>query len=45
MFQFNHDFADEICKARSIEESRLLNPALLGFDGWLAKYKAQIPLA
>ena len=45
MFQYNHDFADEFCKARSVEESRALNPALLGFDAWLAKYKAQIPLA
>jgi len=44
MFQFNHDFADDFCKARSVEESRTLNPALLGFDAWLAKYKAQIPL-
>ena len=44
MFQFNHDFADDFCKARSVEESRALNPGLLGFDAWLAKYKAQIPL-
>lgn len=45
MFQFNHDFADEFCKARSIEESRRLNPALLDFDAWLALNKARIPLA
>ena len=45
MFQFNHDFADEFCKARSVEESRRLNPALLDFDAWLAQNKARIPLA
>ena len=37
MFQFNHDFADEFCKARDIDESRRLNPALLDFDAWLAQ--------
>ena len=45
MFQFNHDFADEFCKARDIDESRRLNPALLDFDAWLAQNKARIPLA
>ena len=44
MFQFNHDFSDYFCGARSIEESRRLNPDLQGFDDWLAANAAKIPL-
>ena len=44
MFQFNHDFADEFCAARSVEFSRSLNPALQSFDQWLAANKSRIPL-
>jgi len=36
MFQFNHDFSDDFCAARSVEFSRSVNPALQSFDGWLA---------
>lgn len=45
MFQFQHDFEVEFCAARNVELSRSLNPSLLSFDGWLLKYKNQIPLS
>ncbi|MGE5326446.1 MAG: NmrA/HSCARG family protein [Deltaproteobacteria bacterium] len=44
MFQFKRDFNDYYCGARSVEFSRSLNPELLSFDAWLAKYKNLIPL-
>jgi len=44
MFQFYHDFADAFSAARSLDESRALNPALQSFDAWLAQNKSRIPL-
>jgi uncharacterized protein YbjT (DUF2867 family) len=44
MFQFKRDFNDYYCGARSIEFTRNLNPDLLSYDAWLAKYKDKIPL-
>jgi hypothetical protein len=44
MFQFKHDFEEMYCGARSLAVSRSLNPELLTFAQWLAKYKALIPL-
>lgn len=44
MFQFYQDFEADFCGRRSIEQSRVLNPALLTFDAWLAQNKARIPL-
>jgi len=44
MFQFNHDFSDEFCAARSVEFSRSLNPALQSFDVWLAANAKRIPV-
>ena len=44
MFQFNRDFAEAFCGARSLEVSRSLNPELQTFDQWLARNKARIPL-
>jgi uncharacterized protein YbjT (DUF2867 family) len=44
MFQFNRDFSDAFCAARSVDESRKLNPALESFDAWLRRNKARIPL-
>ena len=44
MFQFNHDFADEFQRARSVEVSRRLNPSLQTFSTWLAQNKQKIPL-
>ena len=43
MFQFNHDFNEDFCAARSIEFSRSLNPALQSFDAWLAVNAQRIP--
>jgi uncharacterized protein YbjT (DUF2867 family) len=45
MFQFNRDFADDFCAARSIEASRALNPELQSFADWLAQNRERIPLA
>ncbi len=44
MFQFNRDFAEVFCNARSVEVSRALNPSLQTFRKWLAENKARIPL-
>jgi uncharacterized protein YbjT (DUF2867 family) len=45
MFQYKADFETEYCGARSLSESRALNPELLTFAAWVAKYKARIPLS
>jgi len=44
MFQFKADFNDYYCGARSIDTSRALNPGLLSFDAWLAKYRDRLPV-
>ncbi len=44
MFQFNHDFEEYFCGARSLDETRTLNPALQTFEGWLAQNGSRIPL-
>jgi len=44
MFQFNHDFEDYFCGARSIDFTKSINPALKSFDVWLNENKAKIPL-
>ena len=44
MFQFTCDFEQDYCDARSISETKKLNPDLLTFDRWLAANKSQIPL-
>jgi uncharacterized protein YbjT (DUF2867 family) len=44
MFQFNRDFADMFCAARSLDLSRKLNPGLKTFSAWLAENKGRIPL-
>ncbi len=44
MFQYFAEFAPEFVAARSLETSRALNPGLLGFKAWLAKYGSRIPL-
>jgi hypothetical protein len=44
MFQFYRDFADEFMAIRQIADVKELNPELLDFDGWLAKYGAKIPV-
>ena len=44
MFQFKRDFESYYCGARSIEESRELNPQLQTFEQWLAMHASEIPL-
>jgi hypothetical protein len=44
MFQFKHDFNEDFCRARSVEFSRSLNPALQSFDTWLAANAKRIPI-
>jgi uncharacterized protein YbjT (DUF2867 family) len=44
MFQFKRDFNDYYVGTRSVEFTRSLNPELLSYDAWLAKYKDKIPL-
>jgi uncharacterized protein YbjT (DUF2867 family) len=44
MFQYNHDFNDEYCAARSVAFSRSLNPELMSFADWLKRYGKRIPI-
>jgi len=44
MFQYYVEFAKEFAGARSLATARSLNPELLSFEAWLAKYGKQIPL-
>ena len=44
MFQFKRDFAEEYIKSRDVGLTRSLNPELMDFKGWLAKYGSKIPI-
>ncbi|HEY1952634.1 MAG TPA: NmrA/HSCARG family protein [Gemmatimonadaceae bacterium] len=44
MFQFNSEFEQDCCDARSISETKSLNPELQTFDRWLTQNKSRIPL-
>ncbi len=44
MFQFERDFNEAYCGARSLDVARMLNPALQTFEAWLARNKSRIPL-
>jgi uncharacterized protein YbjT (DUF2867 family) len=44
MFQYYVEFEKEFAAARSLDTSRSLNPELLSFKAWLAKYGKMIPL-
>jgi uncharacterized protein YbjT (DUF2867 family) len=44
MFQFNHDFEEYYCSARSLDVTRSLNPTLQTFTAWLADNGSRIPL-
>ena len=44
MFQFYRDFEADFRRARNLDESRALNPALQGFAAWLAANKGRIPV-
>ncbi len=43
MFQYFRDFAADFCAARSVAESRTLNPKLQTFAQWLEANKDKIP--
>jgi len=44
MFQFQRDFEEYFCGARSLDFSRSINPSMHTFESWLAENKARIPL-
>ncbi|HEY3349417.1 MAG TPA: NmrA/HSCARG family protein [Thermoanaerobaculia bacterium] len=44
MYQFNRDFSDEFCAARSVEFSRKLHPGLQSYEQWLSRNAKRIPL-
>jgi len=44
MFQFFHDFENDVCKVRNVESTRSLNPRLQNFNSWLEHNKSKIPL-
>ncbi len=44
MFQFNRDFEQDYRSARNLDVTRVLNPSLQTFDGWLVQHKSRIPL-
>jgi uncharacterized protein YbjT (DUF2867 family) len=44
MFQYYVEFEKEFVAARSLDTARSLNPELLDFKAWLAKYGSRIPL-
>lgn len=43
MFQYYVDFEKEFAAARNLDTVRSLNPELLSFTAWLAKYGSRIP--
>jgi uncharacterized protein YbjT (DUF2867 family) len=45
MFQYYRDYEAPLNAVRDVARSRALNPKLLSFDAWLAKYKTRIPIA
>jgi hypothetical protein len=44
MFQYYAEFEKEFTAARDLGVARSLDPELLDFKAWLAKYAARIPL-
>jgi uncharacterized protein YbjT (DUF2867 family) len=42
MYQVYRDFDREVLAARSVEESRSLNPALQNFDDWIQRNRAKL---
>jgi len=44
MFQFERDFEEYYCGARSPDFARSLNPSLQTFKAWLTQNKNAIPL-
>ncbi len=44
MFQFYHDFEDDVRGSRDVKRTRELNPELMDFRAWLERYGDQIPV-
>ena len=44
MFQYYAEFEKEFSAARNLDTARSLNPELLSYQAWLAKYGSRIPL-
>ncbi len=44
MFQYQQMFAEDFYKARDPKRSRELNPELMDFSAWVAKYASKIPI-
>ncbi len=44
MFQYYAEFEQEFVAARNLDTARSLNPDLLSFKAWLARYGSRIPL-
>ena len=44
MFAFKHDFNAMFCELRDVDATRRLHPGLLGFDRWLERHAARIPI-
>jgi len=45
MFQFYRDFEKDCLALRNLEVSKALNPTLMDFASWLARYKEHIPIS
>lgn len=44
MFQFKRDFNEDFRAARSVDQSRKLNPSLSSFEQWLAAHVKEVPV-
>ena len=44
MFQFYHDFEDDVRGSRDVKRTRALNPELMDFGTWLGRYGDKIPV-
>jgi uncharacterized protein YbjT (DUF2867 family) len=44
MFQFYHDFSGPFLRSRDVGFARTLNPQLLSFEGWIARFGDKIPV-
>ncbi len=44
MYQYKRDFNDEFCRARNVEQARVLNPSLQSLADWLGENAGKIPL-
>ncbi|WP_017814805.1 NmrA/HSCARG family protein [Paenibacillus shenyangensis] len=42
-YQFYHDFEEEYCGARNLEQSKQLNPAMQTLEDWITRHKDSFP--